>query len=263
MHIKISKKLNILKISFIFSGVLCLFILLFSPVTLFSQKLPSPVGFVNDFAGVIDQSTEQKISSICVSLQQKTGAEIAVVTVDTIAPYATIEEYSIELASNWGIGKKGEDTGILILVSIQERRIRVEVGYGLEGIIPDGLTGEIIDRSILPHLKVGNYSTGLLKGVEAVSGIIAKEYGVKIEPLDVSESDKYTRGFSFPIGLITMIILFFLFGFGRLFFWPLLFLGGFSGRRYYGGGFGSGGFGGGFSGFGGGGFGGGGASRGF
>jgi len=262
-NILISERFSFDKIFFILAGLLSIFFLFYSPITLFSQKFPSPAGFVNDFAGVIDQSTEQKISSICTSLQQKTQAEIAVVTVNTIEPYATIEEYSIDLATSWGIGKKGEDTGILILLTMQERRVRIEVGYGLEGIIPDGLAGDIIDRSILPHLKAGDYSTGLLKGVEAVSGIIAEEYGIKIEPLDVSESSKYTSRSSFPIGLIAMIILFFLFGFGRLIFWPLLFLGGFSGRRYYGGGFGSGGSGGGFSGFGGGGFGGGGASRGF
>ena len=228
---------------------------------LYAQKLPKPVGFVNDFAGVIDPSSKQQMESIIKELQTKTGAEIAVVTIKTIQPYGSIEEYSIELASNWGIGKKGEDTGILILLAMEERKIRIEVGYGLEGIIPDGLAGEIIDKSILPYLKSGLYGQGLLKGVEAVAGIIAKEYNIELVGYDLTESTKYTRSRAPGIGLISLIILLFLFG-GR-FFWPLILLGGF-GRGFFGGGFGSGGSGfGGFSGFGGGGFGGGGASRGF
>ena len=242
-------------------SILIVILIVLSISTLYAQKLPKPVGFVNDFAGVIDDGSKQKMEAIIRELQQKTGVEIAVVTVPTIEPYGSIEEYSIELATEWGVGKKGEDTGILILLAMKERRIRIEVGYGLEGIIPDGLAGEIIDKSILPYLKSGLYGQGLLKGVEAVAGIIAKEYKVELTGYDLKESAKYTRSRAPVIGLLSLIILLFLFG-GR-FFWPLIFLGGF-GRGFFGGGFGSGGSGfGGFSGFGGGGFGGGGASRGF
>ena len=114
--------------------------------TLAAQQLPKPVGYVNDFAGVIDQNSKARMDSLIRILKEKTGVEIAVVTVDTIAPSASIEDYSIRLAEQWGIGKKGEDTGILLLLAMGERRVRIEVGYGLEGIIPDGLAGEIIDR---------------------------------------------------------------------------------------------------------------------
>jgi uncharacterized protein len=244
--------------------VLFIFIL---GTTLSAQKLPTPVGFVNDFAGVIDPNSTQQIEGIARALQEKTGAEIAVVTIDTIEPFGSVEEYAIELAAIWGIGKKGEDTGILFLLAMKERQIRIEVGYGLEGIIPDGLAGEIIDKSILPPMRLGNYGDGLLKGVQAATGIIAKEYDVDLSGYQLSESKKYTRKVGPSAGLIMFIILAFLFGGGR-FFWPLLFLGAASRRGFYGGGFGSGGVrtgigGGGFSGFSGGGFGGGGASRGF
>jgi uncharacterized protein len=241
-------------------------ILVFSCPILRAQQLPSPVGFVNDFAGVIDSQSKAQMEGIAGSLQAQTGAEIAVVTVQTIQPYGSIEEYTVDLATEWGIGKEDEDTGILILLAMEERRIRLEVGYGLEGLVPDGLAGEIIDQSILPALRSGDYGTGLLRGVQAVAGIIAKEYGVELGDYRLVESRKYTRP-AIPIGLIMFIIFAFLFGGGRFLLWPLLFMGAASRRGFYGGGFGSGGGGfgssGGFSGFGGGGFGGGGASRGF
>jgi uncharacterized protein len=223
------------------------------------------VGFVNDFAGVVDSGSKDRIEGVAEALKAKTGVEIAVVTVQTIEPYGSVEEYAIDLATEWGIGKADEDTGILMLLSMQERQVRLEVGYGLEGIIPDGLAGEIIDRSMLPDLRAGNYGTGLLRGVEAAAGLIAREYDVDLGEYRLSESRKYTRP-GVPVGLIMFIIFAFLFGGGRFLFWPLLFMGGAASRRgFYGGGFGSGGtgMGGGFSGFSGGGFGGGGASRGF
>jgi len=242
--------------------------LLSIPGILFSQKLPKPVGYVNDFANVIDSQSKQEMSQLIGVINKKAGVEIAVVTVQTIAPYGSIEQYAIDLASQWGIGKKEKDNGLLILLAMKERKIRIDVGYGLEGIITDGLSGQIIDQSILPSLKTGQYGIGLLKGVQAVSGIIAKEYHVDLRNynLNVDESKRYTRTGGFPMGLISFIILIFLFGGGRFLLWPLLLMGGFGGRGFFGGGFGAGGnsgFGGGFSGFGGGGFGGGGASRGF
>jgi uncharacterized protein len=245
---------------YIFPAIL-LIVLLAGPLR--AQKLPDPVGFVNDFAGVIDSNSSAEMEAIARALQQKTGAEIAVVTVNSIEPYGSIDEYSIELATTWGVGKKGEDTGILLLLAMQERRIKLEVGYGLEGVIPDGLAGEIIDQSILPPLKAGAYGTGMLKGVEAIAGIIAREYDVELGDYQLSESKRYTR--RIPTGLILFIIFALFFGGGRFLFWPLLFLGGAGARRgFYGGGFGSGGSGfGGGGGFSGGGFGGGGASRGF
>lgn len=245
--------------------LLSLYVTTALPQAAFPQELPQPVGYVNDFAGVIDQSSKQRITALAGALKEKTGAEIAVVTVDTIAPYAAIEQYSVELATKWGIGKKGEDTGILILLAMKEKRVRLEVGYGLEGIIPDGLAGQILDQSILPSLKKGNYGDSLLKGVEAAAGIIAKEYGVDLSSYNITESQQYTQTGGFPTSILIFLILMFLFGGGRFLLFPLLFLGGVSRGGFFGGGFGSGSssMGGGFSGFGGGGFGGGGASRGF
>lgn len=231
-----------------------------------AQQTPKPTGYVSDFAGVIEPAYAQRIEGVARALQEKTGAQIAVVTVRSVAPYGSIEQYAVDLAAEWGVGEAGRDNGVLLLLAMDERRIRLEVGYGLEGAIPDGLAGEIIDRSILPPLRAGDYGAGLLRGVQAVAGIVAEEQGVALDTESMEAGRTYTRSGGSGLFFLAVLVLFFLIGGGRFLF-PLLFLGA-AGRGFYGGGFGSGGsaFGGrssGFSGFGGGGFGGGGASRGF
>jgi len=247
------------------TAIILALILILGSVTLTAAEFPKPEGYVNDFAGVIDDASKQQMDGIIRAVERATGAEISVVVVQSIEPYGSIEEYGVAIASEWGIGKEGKDNGVLLLLSMKERRIRLDVGYGLEGAIPDGLAGQIIDDSVLPSLQAGDYGGGLLKGVQAVAGIIAKEYDVDLGAYDLSESRKYTRTGVPGLGLIMFIIIAMLFGGGRFIF-PLLFLGGMTSRGFFGGGFGSGGSsfgGGGFGGFGGGGFGGGGASRGF
>ncbi len=229
-----------------------------------AQDLPEPSGFVNDFAGVIDSGDEQRMRALAEAVQEATGAEIAVAVVDTVEPYATVEEYAIRLASAWGVGGAEEDSGVLFVLALEEREVRIEVGYGIEGAIPDGRAGEILDTAVLPPLRQGNYGAGLYAGMQQVAGIIAEEYEVDLSEYGAAApAARSNRGTSSGGGggrLIYMLLLMFFLGGGR-FFWPLLFLTG--GRGFFGGGFGSGGGGGGFGGFGGGGFGGGGASRGF
>jgi uncharacterized protein len=176
-------------------------------------------------------------------------------------------EYANRLYETWGIGKKGEDKGVLIFVAIKERKMRIEVGYGLEGIIPDGLAGEIRDRYMIPYLKKDKFGEGLLNGTAAVSQIIAKDAGVKLTGQVPVKAPKKRRS---RLSFLPLLFIFFFFMFvGRrrggswIFFLPLLMGGG--GPRHGGGGFGGsfGGFGGGFGGFGGGMSGGGGAGGGF
>jgi uncharacterized protein len=232
-----------------------------------AQRLPEPLGYVSDFAGVIDSRDEAAITRIAEEVQEKTGAQIAVATLASMEPYGSIEELGVALATGWGVGEKGKDNGVLLLIAMKERRARIEVGYGLEGAIPDGLAGQILDQEMIPSFRSGDYGSGFRRGVEAVAAIVASEAGVELGSFDASDVRDYesTRGGTLPIStLIWFLVIFFFVG-GR-FLWPLIFMGGFRGRRrYYGGGFGSGSFGGrsGFGGFGGGGFGGGGASRGF
>jgi len=252
--------------------------LILTPQALLSQnKFPQPVGHVNDFANVIPAATERKIAAICLEVKQKTGAEIALATVETVGnEYYT--EYANKLFEAWGIGGQGKDNGVLLFQTVQERKFRIEVGYGLEGIIPDGLAGEIRDRYIFPFFKKGDYGNGLLAGTQAIAGIIARDAGVEITgAVQISRGRRAVRKKSpgaslFKFLLIALIFLFFRGGRrgrrgGGLL--PLLLLGGLmSGGRghggFGGGGFGGGGsFGGGFGGFGGGMSGGGGAGGGY
>lgn len=230
------------------------------------SDLPSPEGYVNDFAAVIPASEERAISRLAESVARATGAQISVAVVESIEGYGSIEQYSIALAESWGVGAGEENNGVLLVLAMAERQVRIEVGYGLEGAITDGTAGAILDDAVLPLLQEGEYGRGLLLGVEAVSAEIAEEYNVDLTEYGASEQPRRltsSRGSSGSGGigrLLYMLIFLFFFGGGR-FFLPFFFLTG--GGGLFGGGFGSGRPSGGFSGFGGGGFGGGGASRGF
>ena len=242
--------------------------LLFSAVSSFAERsFPKRRGLVNDFANVIPQPYENQIVGITSELLKKTGTAVVVVTMPDIGG-EDYNEYANRLYSAWGIGKKGEDKGVLIFVTIKERKMRIETGYGVEGILPDGLVGEIRDRYMIPYMKQNKFGEGLLNGTLAVSQVIAKDSGIQLTgqaPVKVPEK-KRRSGISFLPLLIIFIIVMYVSrrrGGSWLFFLPLLLGGG--GSRYGSGGFGGsfGGFGGGFGGFGGGMSGGGGAGGGF
>lgn len=143
---------------------------------------PKPDGRVNDFANVIPEDYRAKLDALIRETDEKTSAEIAVVTVDSIAPLDE-NAYARMLFDTWKIGKKGKDNGVLILLAVKERRWRVETGYGLEGILPDGRCGELGRSYMVPLFKAGNYAEGLYRGTAAVAGIIAKDANVTIDSL--------------------------------------------------------------------------------
>ena len=230
------------------------------------EKLSRPQGYVSDFAGVISQQYKAKLERFISHVERKTTAEIAVVTIQSLDG-EVIESYAVQLFEQWGFGKKGKDNGILLLVAPRERKMRIEVGYGLEGALPDGLAGEIRDRYLLPFFKQGNFEEGIWHGTVAIAAIIGKEYNVDVlssEGLDekVYHVRRRSPAASLLGNLLYLVLMILIFG-GRFWFFPLLF--GLPMRRGYWSGGGSyrgggGGFGGGFGGFGGGFSGGGGAS---
>jgi len=238
---------------------------------------PSPQGLINDFADVIPPAYEQRMNALAQEVLEKAEAALTVVTLQDIGG-ANIDEYTNKLYEHWGVGKKGEDRGAMILVALKERKIRLEIGYGLEGIIPDGLAGQIRDQAIVPYLKKGEFGPGLFNGLSALSGIIAKDRGIKLagkpDTPDVRQTGSSRRSrtiYGILPFLFLLFIFLFLFRSGRMgmgTFFLLMLLGGgrggFGGRGSMGGhGSGFGGFGGGFGGFGGGMSGGGGASGSF
>ena len=224
--------------------------------------------YVVDEAGVLSSRTKQIILAYSSALAKRTKTQVVVLTVPTLDG-ESIEDYGLSVLREWGIGDKKENNGVLLLVATKDRKSRIEVGYGLEGVLPDGLTGRIQDQYMLPSFRKGNYDEGILNGYSAVLQTVAKGYGLSVKDLPVEgtsqpQPQEQSEGLPFLTRLILFggIVLLFLVDrllFGGAIFRTLLYLFFFRGGGR-GGGFGGGcGFGGGS--FGGGSGGGGGSSR--
>jgi uncharacterized protein len=232
-------------------------------LSLFAEPIAqlTPTGYVNDFAHVLDQTTFAQLENLCQEVDQKAHAQIAVVTIKSLDG-SDIESYAVALFKKWGVGTKSTDHGVLILLVTQDRRYRIEVGYGLEPILPDGKVGGF-GREAVPLLKQNDFNGAVLLMTMRVADVIAQDAGVQLtgaRPRAPSTDREPDAGLSLT-GIVILVIigLLLLFTpFGRVLLWGLL-LGGRSGGGYGGGG-GFGGGGGGFGGFGGGSSGGGGAS---
>ena len=242
-----------------------------------AQKLPELTAPVNDFAHLIDAQSAAGIDRLSRSLKSASGDVVAVATVPTIEPYGDIQQYATKLFENGGrgIGEKGKDNGVLILLALKERKVRIEVGYGLEEFITDRFAGETSREVMAPEFRRGAYGTGLLAGTARVVGRIAKAKNLKLDVQLPQEDEPEERSSSFPLWLPIAIFIAILIisrigggGIGPLFWgggpWSRWSSGvgpfGGSGGGFGGGG---GGFGGGFGGFGGGGSGGGGGGSGW
>jgi len=129
--------------------------------------------WVSDMANVLSIETKRRLNEVIDQLAQKTTAEIAVVTIKRTEG-SVPKEFATELFTHWGVGKKGKDNGVLVLLVMDARRIEVETGYGVEGILPDGKVGEILDKYVIPRFKSGDFGGGLVAGVEAIAGVISK-----------------------------------------------------------------------------------------
>lgn len=219
---------------------------------------PRPIGYVNDFAGIIESPWPERINALATELKNKTETEMAVVTLKDIDGFADIEEASNKIYEEWGIGKKGADKGFLILVVVGIRKVRVEVGYGLEGTLPDGFVGSVIRNTITPYFKLGRFGEGIYYGATKLAEKIAQEEGVTIgegNPVPAPHTSRKSRDWLWILFMFFFFFPWFLGGKRRR---GLIFFGPFWG---FGGGFGSNS--GGFGGFGGGASGGGGATGGW
>ena len=243
-----------------------------------SADLPELTEPVNDFAHVVDPQSRAQMERMIRALQATTGDVVVVATTPTIEAYGDITEYAVKLFENHGrgIGQKGKDNGVLILLALKERRVRIEVGYGLEEFITDGYAGETSREYMSPRFRAGQYGAGLLAGTERVVGRIAQARGVTLDGVRVPQQPVRRPSGGTPIPLSLIVV-------GFIVILIITRIGGGPGRRarYWGGSgwsgwssgvgpfgggggwsSGGGGFGGGFGGFGGGrsGGGGGGAS---
>jgi serine/threonine protein kinase len=139
-----------------------------------TENLPRLVGFVNDYARVMRQEDIRATENLAVATQQRAGVQIVVVTVQSFAPFRSIEEFSIALAENWGLGQRGEDTGVILVLAVSERRVRIEVGSGLRRVISDSVAGRILDTAVLPAFQRGDFSEGLRLGVNSIATTITR-----------------------------------------------------------------------------------------
>ena len=148
-----------------------------------AQELPELTQPVNDFAGVIDPSSTQAMASLIKSLQQASGDVVVVATVKTFAPYADIKEFSVKLFENHGrgIGSKGKDNGLLVVLSVADRQVWVESGYDLEQFVTDGFAGQTSRQYMVPEFRKGNYGAGLLDGVARIIGRVAEGRHVTLQ----------------------------------------------------------------------------------
>ncbi len=244
--------------------------LLLLPEIALSANYPAPTGVVNDFAGIISSNARVQLTNIIEQFKNISANEIAVATVVSLEN-EPIENYAVGLFQAWGIGRKEKDNGLLLLVAPNERQIRIEVGYGLEGYINDALAGRIIRATIVPHFKAGDFSTGILNGIIGITEVIAKKENLEFDALAAGKISPDTKIYSLgnaPIAkkeskTSTVIKIIVLIAFIAFFIknpWAFIFFSGFGGGGRFGGSS-RGGFGGGsFGGFGGGMSGGGGAS---
>ena len=236
--------------------------------TAYAQPLPPELTQpVNDFANVIDSSSARELDSLIRSLQQATGDVVVVATIDTFAPYGTIDEYAVKMFENHGrgIGERGRDNGLLILVAIKDRRVKFEVGYELEQFITDGFAGQISREDMAPLFRRGEYGQGVLAGAQRVISRIAERRNVTLQGVRPERRRGAPQTGSGGSLIVALIVLFMIINViaGRL-RGRRRFRGGWGGGGGwssgigpfgggFGGGFGSGGgFGGGFGGFGGG-----------
>ena len=135
----------------------------------------NPTGFVNDYANILSGDTKQKLEEELRSFNASTSNEIAVVTISSLDG-DTVENYAVKLFESWKIGKAKEDNGVLLLIAKDDHKLRIEVGYGLEGALPDILAKDIIDNKITPSFKNGDYDTGVTNGVKAIIEATQGEY---------------------------------------------------------------------------------------
>jgi uncharacterized protein len=227
-------------------------VVLLLPLNVAALEIPKLTGYVNDLAGVISPEIELKIENFLQEFEASDSTQLVILTIGSLEG-DSLEEYSLRVAESWKIGQKEKDNGALLLIAKQERKVRIEVGYGLEGKLTDLLAGRIIDQEITPYFKAGDYDAGVIAGISSMAEAVRGEY--KGTGRTAKKKKRSSWG--------SLALLLFL-GPGMM-----LFGGGRRGRHrrsgLWIGGMGGGGFGGGGGGFsgGGGGFGGGGSSGGW
>lgn len=181
--------------------------------TAWGGELPKPTSpiYTQDFAQVLSPETTSRLNSLGAQLDQQTGAQVVVVTVPSLEDQP-IEDYALNLLRTWGVGDKKQNNGIVLLFAQKEREIRIEVGYGLEGALPDGKTGRFLDELAIPYFQQQQYDLGIYNTYLALVQEAAKEYGVAVtndNPVYPTQPKTKTSlpDWAYPIIVILVVIL--------------------------------------------------------
>lgn len=170
--------------------------------------LPQPYAWVNDYAELLDADEEKILNDSLQLLEKLSSTQVFIAIVENIPESSYLEKYSHDLATEWKVGTKGNNNGVLLLVSLSDRKMRIEVGYGLEGVLTDALSRRIIDNEILPEFKNRNYFAGLANGATAITKAVKGEYKGK-------EKEDAELGIGGTIFMVIIIILILLSKIGR------------------------------------------------
>src|ERR1700678_2981291 len=192
-----------------FSRWLACVILLLAPSVLLTAEsvntLPPPTGYVNDFAGVLSPATKQSVENLCTQVDRQAHAQIAVVTIKTIDGDQSIEEFATALEDKWKVGPKGTDRGVLMLLVMTPRRGRIEVGYGLEGVLNDAKVGDI-GREMSPFAQQGDYNRAIPLGVGRIASIIAADAGVTLSAAPAVHQYRREPAPQKPLNLFEVVV---------------------------------------------------------
>ena len=192
---------KLIKISFI--GIFIL--LLAIPKQVNAIVNPTKEFYVNDYANILSEKTKNYILEKSVALQKATKAQIVVVTIPSLYG-ENLEEYATELFRKFGIGDKEENNGLLLLLTLEERQFRIEVGYGLEGVLPDGLTGRYQDEYIIPYLKEDKWDEGIINGYNAFYKKIAESYNLEVSDIQVNSPSGNVGNDAYVLPLILVFL---------------------------------------------------------
>lgn len=184
-------------------------------IALAAPQFPTLTGRVVDGAGVLSPTAREQIIGWLEDFEKTSGRQVVVATVKTLQGYS-IEDYGYQLGRSWGIGEKDRNTGAILLVAPSERRVRIEVGYGLEGQLTDAASRTIIERDILPAFRQGSYEQGITAGTASVLRVLGWK-GVGPETVTNAEGETDLS----PLVFIAIIVLFFVLGHGRHAIWLL------------------------------------------
>jgi len=156
-----------------FPALILLFLLVALPAI--AREIPAPSGYVNDTAGLLSQTTAIKLEQFLRDFERSDSTQIVLLTIDSLKGDA-LEDYTLQVLQDWGIGQKEKDNGALLLIAKADRKVRIEVGYGLEGRLTDLLAGRIIDNEITPRLKQGDFDGGIAAGLVGIAEAVRGEY---------------------------------------------------------------------------------------